>query len=300
MTISSGTISDSEMAAILSLAQDEEGFSLALLRLNQDERIPKFLDLLDSYDINNISTKYTANILNALIDSADLFPEGDNSAVSFNIPMRIHRIIQQLLKRYETSDERFNVFYGAINKSTKSIYIIVHELSLHENQQKENEDTFIPIEYRDFNPLQFEKLKELTVKKIKYWAEVGRLIEHPKLLRLLFAWKAWGDELECKQFVAHAVKNDQGLLAFLIATLDVPIHRTMTKLAKGSDWIKYMQNIEDFISSNDIKAHAVAMFESDEFEKLRENEQLALLIFLDLIKAETTKTMHLDIPQKNL
>jgi len=74
----------------------------------------------------------------------------------------------------------------------------------------------------------------------------------------------------------------------------------MTKLAKGSDWIKYMQNIEDFISSNDIKAHAVAMFESDEFEKLRENEQLALLIFLDLIKAETTKTMHLDIPQKNL
>jgi predicted KAP-like P-loop ATPase len=289
MTIPSGYISDAEMAAILSLVSDNEGFALALLRLNQDDRIPKFLDLLDTYGVTKIPTKYVQNVLNALVDSADLFPEGDASAVSFNNPMRIHRIIHQLLRRFDTNELRFEIFNQAINKATNSIYIIVHELNVQNYTQQENEDTFVPIEHRDFNPVQYEKLQKNAVSKIKYWAEVGRLIEHPKLLPLLSAWKAWGDEEDCMAYVKQAVETDQGLLAFLIAALHTPIERTITKLAKDPDWIKYLNNIDDFIPAAAIQAHATAIFEGEGFEKLRENEQLAILIFLDLIKADTMK-----------
>jgi predicted KAP-like P-loop ATPase len=289
MTISSGSISDAEMNAILSLTRDEEGFALALLRLNQDERIPKFLDLLDTDGVKKIPNKFIKNVVNALIDSADLFPLGESSAVSFNIPMRVHRIIHQLLRRFDTSEQRYDIFRDAIKKSTKSIYIIVHELSLQTEEHSENEDTFVPIEHRDFTPDQLDELKKTAVSKLKYWAEVDRLVEHPQLFILLETWKKWGSEEECKDYVNHIVKSDQGLLAFLIATLHVPIQRTITKLTKDASWSQYLQNIDDFIPASTLKAHAAAMFEDPAFEKLRENEQLALLIFLDLTKTETKK-----------
>lgn len=296
LTIPSGYISSAEMNALLSLAKDESGFALALLRLNQDDRIPKFLDLLDSDAINKIPKQNLNHVLNAIVDSADLFPEGDSSLVSFNIPMRIHRIIHQILRSFSSSEERYTIFSAAIEKSTKSIYIIVHELTQQQKKYSEKVDVILPADYHDFTVVQLEELQKLTTSKIKYWADIGRLIEHPKLLPLLYAWKTWGNQEECLRYVKQAVQNDTGLLFFLIATLSVPIQRTMTKLAKEDNWTQYLQNINDFIPANDLIPHARAVFENVEFEKLREMEQLAILIFLNLTEAETIKKVPKTTP----
>jgi len=289
LTIPSGYISSAEMNTILSLAKDEQGFALALLRLNQDNRIPKFLDLLDSDGINKVPKQYLHHVLNALIDSADLFPEGDTSLVNFNIPMRIHRIIHQILRYFTSHEERFALFSKAIEKATKSIYIIVHELTQQQKIYTDKKDILISAEYYDFTPIQLDALQKLAAIKLKYWGDMGRLIEHPKLLPLLYAWKAWGTQEECEYYIKHAVQTDAGLLSFLIAILYIPIQRTITKLAKEDNWIQYVQNINDFIPAIELIPHARAIFENIEFEKLREMEQLAILIFLDLMGAETVK-----------
>ncbi len=289
LSLPSGYISIEEMNAILSLAHDEEGFALTLLRLNRDERILKFLDLLDTTATKKIPHKDIGNVIAALMDSGDLFPEGENTSLSLNTPMRIHRIFHQLVRRFEKSEERFKLFYAAIEKAKNSIYIIVHELNVQSEEHSENEDTFIPLEQRDLAPPQLEILKKLAVGKIGLWAKIGRLAEHPKLLPILYAWKSWGEEGDCNHFVEQLTQSDPGIVAFLGAALKEAIDEAITKLEKNSDWEKYLTNIENFIPAKMLEPHVKALFEDPYFEKLREREQLAILIFLDLTHADTVK-----------
>lgn len=289
LSIPSGAISAAEMNAILALAADEGGFALALMRLNKDERIPQFLDLLDSLTAYKIATKNVPHVISALMDSADLFPEGDSSILSCNTAMRIHRIFQQLMQRFASNKERLMIFSEAIKKATNSIYILVHEIKEQQKEHLENEDTYVPLEQRLFSPEQLNTLQKLTVTKILSWAEIGRLAEHPKFLALLQAWKTWGDEEECKQYVATITQDDRSLLAFLCAALKEPIEQTITKLEPNPAWREYLKNIDDFISRDALVPHAKQMFEAVSFDKLREKEQVALLIFLDLVKPDTVK-----------
>jgi hypothetical protein len=125
--------------------------------------------------------------------------------------------------------------------------------------------------------------------KIAYWAKIDRLIEHPKLLPILLAWKSWGGGEACHQFIESSVRTERGLLAFLGATLQIPIEQAVSKQEKNPDWKKYLDNITYFIPTESMQALAIGLFEDDNFEQMREKEQLALLIFLDLTDASTTK-----------
>src|SRR5579863_7165842 len=125
--------------------------------------------------------------------------------------------------------------------------------------------------------------------KIIHWAESGRLVEHPKLIDLLYAWKKWGNEDGCRQYVAEMTKQDKKLLYFLQSAFKEPIDQALAKLEKNPEWNKFIVHVEAFISPKTIEPLAKSMFEDISFEKMREREQLALLIFLDSINADTTK-----------
>lgn len=291
LSMSTGIISEAEMNAILALAQDEEGFDLALLRLNQDEKIARFLDLLDGTVSKKIAKENILNVLSGLMDSADLFPEGESSSISFNTPMRLHRIFHQLLNCFENSEDRYHIFEEAIKKANKSLYIIIHELNLQSEQHQETEDTSVPVEHRDFLPDQLEALQKQAVTKIRYWADIGRLIEHPKLIPILYTWKKWGEEEQCINYVAAITSNDKGLVAFLTAVFKEAIDEALTKYEVNRSWKQYLSRVEDFISPSILEIHAKELFEDAYFEKLREREQLAILIFLDLTGVRTLKTI---------
>jgi len=293
LSMPTGYIPEQEMNAILSLTPDENGFALALMRLNHDEKIPKFLDLLDGAATTKISSQYIANVVAALIDCGDFFPEGEDSLLSFNTAMRVHRILHQLLRRFEIRDHRFHILREAILKSTNSIYTLVNEITIQNQEHIETEDTYLPIDERDFSPEQLETLQKLAVTKILSWVETNRLSEHPKLLQLLYAWKKWGGSTttECSQYVAQLIQDDKGLINFLCAALKDPVDQAIAKLEKNSDWEIYLENISAFIPLKTVEKRAITVFEDDSFEKLREREQLAILIFLDLTKAETTKVI---------
>lgn len=289
LSMPTGHIPDTELDAILAAANHEEDFTQALLRLNQDDRVTKFLDLLDGLAALRVPTEHIDHVINALMDSGDLFPIGETSAVSFNTAMRIHRICHQLLRRLPSSDERFTVFLNAIKNAKNSLYILVHEIIEQSKEHSESEDNYLPIEHRDFSPEQLLALQQAVVEKIVYWANLGRLEEHPRLLPILFAWKAWGISEDCSHYVEEMTKKDRGLVAFLCAALKGPIDDAILKLEKTSQWNESLENIEAFISAKDIENHARELFEDLYFEKLREREQLAILIFLDLVKADTMK-----------
>jgi len=289
LTLGTTSFSDLEMKAILALTHDEAGFALALLRLNQDDRILKFLDALDSAGVNKIPTSDIQNVINALLDSADLFPQGESTPLSFDTPSRLHRIFHQLLRRFENNEKRFQIFSKAIIQSINSLYIIVHELTEQGREHIENEDTYVPLVERDFSAEQLNSLRKMAVDKIIHWADRDRLVEHPQLLPILYAWKMWGDEEQCKRYVEHIVQSDRGLLAFLYAVLKEPVTEAMTEEESNPEWNNYRSRIEDFIPADKLLFHARELFQDDYFVKLRETEQLTLLIFLDMVRPNTRK-----------
>jgi len=282
-----GYISEEEMKAILQLAENEETFTQALTQLNQDNRIIKFLDLLDTTSISKIPMQRIGNIINALCDNGDLFPEEESSPLRFNTPMRIYRIIHQLLGRIEKPEERFSLLQRAILQAKKSLYIIIHEVSQIEAEHRET--NLLPVEYREILPEYLQALCQLSVERIQFWVHMGRLMEHPKLLPILFAWKKWGKPEDCYQYVKRMTLEDVGLLAFLCAALKDPIDEALRKYEKTQSWEKSLENITAFIEPRWLEAHAKTLFEDLSFEQLREREQLGLMIFLDLMKTETIK-----------
>lgn len=289
LSMTSGQIVKSEFETILALASDAESFDQALTRLNQDGRVTKFLDLLDSKILQRIPRNNIPAIVNSLLDNGDLFPQGIPGPLSLDTPMRIHRIIHALLQRYKNADDRFEVMQNAISKTNNSLYIIVHELQEQGREHIEEEDTFLPLEFRDLTPEQLESLQKLATSRIESWAQHGRLAEHPNIMPILYAWYNWGEEEKCRRFIEEMTKTDHGLVAFLTAVLAKPITEAMTEYLIKPSWELCLDDINAFIPANSLKDHAKIVFEDQYFEKLREREQLALMIFLDLTKASTKK-----------
>ena len=290
LSMQSGQITLSEFETILSLADNAAAFDQALIRLNQDERITKFLDQLDNGEvIKTISKNHIQAIVSALLNDGDLFPQGIYGPLSLETPLRIHRIIHELLRQYESTEERFLILQNAIANATKSIHIIVYELQSQSREHLEETDTFLPLEYRLLAPDQLASLQKLVVSRIESWAATGKLADIPFLLPILYAWREWGDEKKCKQFVKTLTESDHGIVSFLTATLDEPITQAMTRYEKSPEWSNYLKNIETFIPASALADHAKLLFEDEYFEKLREREQLAIMIFLDLINVDTKK-----------
>ena len=289
LSVQKSHMTTAEFETLLTLSKDEKIFDQALTRLNQDDRIPLLLDQLDQHLTHVESFPHASAIITALLDNGDLFPEESKNPLQLKTDMRIYRIIHTILSRYSKQEERYYLLEQAITKANKSIYIIVYELTMQGFEHHETEDTFIPMEFRDLSSSHLESLRTLAISKIKIWAESNRLITHPKLLPILNAWLAWEENNECEQFVENITKDDRGLIAFLIAIFDNSITEAMTKYEKNPAWAAHLEDIEKFIPAKNLVEHAKTLFEDNYFEKLREREQLALMIFLDAMKVDTTK-----------
>jgi predicted KAP-like P-loop ATPase len=290
--LQTNAIPESEFDTLLSLARNREDFEQALARLNQDQRISPFLDLLDNNKIfATIPLENIQPIVSSLLENADLFPPGICGPLSLDTHMRIHRIIRGLLKKLPHTESRFSVLQNAIAKASKSIYISVYELQEQSREHTEEADTFLPMEFRDLTTTQLDSLCKLTATRIEVWANNDSLVDHPQLLALLYAWCEWGNEEKCREFVVKMTNTDRGLIAFLVGILDKAIAQAMTKYEKNPAWEAYVQDINFFIPASSLESHAKLLFENDYFEKLREREQLALMIFLDLMKVDTKKVI---------
>ena len=62
-------------------------------------------------------------------------------------------------------------------------------------------------------------------------------------------------------------------------------------ILKSAEWDKHADEINELLAAKMLVTHAKELFENDYFEKLREREQLALMIFLDVMQVETSKVI---------
>ena len=152
-------------------------------------------------------------------------------------------------------------------------------------------ETAVPMQYREVTSEQLVALQKLAVERIEFWARIDRLVEHSKLLPILYAWKNWGSNEDCKRYIQKVSLQDVGLLAFLRAVFQDQIDQAMKNYQKNKSWDEALNTLSDFAAPKWLEPHAKAMFEDLAFEQLREQDQLALMIFLDLMKTETSKNI---------
>lgn len=291
LSLGTSDITSHELKTLFAFTKNADAMTELLTRFIQDGRIQKLFSAFDRHLIRELPKSHIPFLIESLLDCGDLIPSLTKTRLTQSTPDRIHRLIHHLLQQLNTSDERFGVLYEGIKKSTKSLYILIHEIEEQAKEHLESEDTFLPLEYRDITPEQLDTLRQLAVSKIQYWVDHGNLINHPKLMSILIAWKKWGDEKACLGYIESITQTDRGLVKFLEATLERPISEAISTLEKKADWKNDLINITAFIPTKTLEAHAIELFEDPYFEKLSEREQLALLIFLDLIHAKTLKTI---------
>lgn len=288
LSLQATQLSENEFRTILSEADNYENFDQALSRLNQDNRALQFLDRLDGISAMMIPYDNIQNIVSGLIDCGDLFPAGIEGPLSLNTHTRLHHILHNLLTQLK-SEDKFVVLQNAYASANKSIYTSIYELEYQGSEHEENADTFLPLEYRDVTPQQLESLQQLCVSRIKLWADNGSLDTHPKLLEILQAWLKWEKTPDCENYVKKLTDKDKGLVNFLKLILAKPIDEASTSYSKNAGWKQYVEDVALFINPASLVEHATSLFEDEYFEKLEERNQLAILIFLDLMNVPTKK-----------
>ncbi len=291
LSMPSGFIPHSEFETILKLANDPEAFDQALARLNQDNRILQFLNQCDDATLRQIPFEQSQAIVNALLDNGDLFPPGIGGLLSLDTATHIHRIVQSILHQFDNAEIRVSMLHKAIQQASKSLAILIHEVSAETHEHMIENTINMPFHIRDLTDEQLDHLQDDCVAQIKHWADSNRLSTHPKLMMILKAWLAWGDSEECRHFVETLTSTDKGLVLFLQAALETAITQTITRYEKNPNWLNTLDEINQFVDTGLLKAHATLIFENGYFEKLSEREQLAIIIYLDLMKSSALKEL---------
>ena len=289
LSIPKGEISQKEIEIILSLGNNPDAFTEALLRLNEQNRITKFLERLEDYTRSEIPEENIEPIIAVLIDIGDVFPEGDSGFASIDNPMKILRLFYQLSHRFSTHEKRFNVFKNAIEKATRSLYTIVDEVSVQGQQHGKytSKERPTPEEERTVNPSQLEELEKLALEKIRTWAEDGRLGKHRDLARILFRWRDWGEKTEPVEFVNKMIVGNEGLIDFITGFLSKSTSHGMGDYVGKIEWRIHLKSIEEFVGVEELEPRIRKVFSSSTFRKLGNQKKLAIKTFLDTVDGKT-------------
>jgi len=291
LSLPKGEISQKEIETILSLGNNPDLFAEALLKLNEDEKIIRLLERLEDYT-SDIPEENIEPIISVLMDIGDLFPEGDSGIFRTDTPMRILRLFYQLSHRFDSYEKRFNIFKHAIEKATRSLYTIIHEIGVQDQGHAKygSKETPQPKDKLTVNAEQLEKLEKLACDKIEGWAKDGRLKKHKHLPSILFRWKEWGQRNEINNFVNNMIKTDDGLIDFITSFLSKSTSHGVSDYVGKIHWRIHLKSVEEFVDLKDVEPRIRKIFSSSDFKELDDRKKLVIRTFLDTIDGKIKDT----------
>ncbi len=282
-----GEIPKSEIMSVLDLAEDREAFSAALIRLMDDGKIIRYLELMEDYTSEYIKEENIQNNVSALMDYGDLFPERKGGTFDFDTPIRILRILRKLSLRFGTQEARFKLIKQAIEDTVHSIYTIVHKVGVlgqeHGKLTNMKEGQLKPVDEREVNAEQLDALEALTVQRIQDWAESGKLDSHPNLPSILYSWERWGKQNKnvSKEFANKIITTDKGLIDFITAFVSTSTSHTMGDNVSRNNLRISLKNLSDFVEVDEIEPRIRKLKVTKEFNGLNDKNKKAIEVFLN-------------------
>jgi len=284
LSIPKDEISKTELEEILSVAGHPDTLADFLLKLEKEGKIIMFLERAEDYTRSAIPEEYIENIVTVLMDTGDIFPEGDTGFLGTDTPMRILRICYQLTHRLDSQEKRFTVIKNAVEKANRSLHTIVQEVSvLGQEQDKYGLKTNKPNNEFTVDAIQLEILENLALSKIKVWAADGRLANHEKLDYILYRWREWDQAANVETYVKDLIRTDNGLINFIASFLSKVFSSGMGSRTSTIHWRISTKNIASFVDINDIEPRLRRILSTDSFAQLDDRKQLAVKTFLDTL-----------------
>lgn len=215
----------------------------------------------------------------------DWLPEADSIALGTYV--KLHHLFDKLIHRFESYDERFNIFKRAIEKSTRSLATIVHEISLQKKpfEKYRSQENLVSTDEPTVKLEQFEELKKLAYNKLQIWAKDGKLTKHKYLVYILLELKEWGQKGEVDKLVKDMIKNDEGLVDFITSFLSETTNYSSSDYIKKTKW-NIDESIKNFIDLKEIEPRIRKIFNSPDFAQLEDQKKLAIETFLNSIDGE--------------
>lgn len=286
LSISKEELTQGRIKSILELSNNIELFKESLLDLNKEGKVVRFLERLEDYTSKEIPESNIETIIQVLMDVGDLLDDGYAGLLKPDTQMRILRIIRQLLLRFNTQEERFKILERTIESTSESLYPIVHEIGVQDQEHGKYELSKEPVkpeQERTINSEQLEQLEKLVCDKINLWATENRLLKNKNLGDILFLWKTWGNKEKVDEYVMEKIEDDRDLVSFITGFTG------KTSSWAGGDHFEnvyytiHLKFIEEFTDSSEIKPRIEHISESDEFNGLNEDEKRAVKLFLENI-----------------
>lgn len=283
LSIPQNDLSISEVERILLTGHSRDTFSEELLKLIENGKIIRFLERLEDYTRKDLLEENIGPMFESLIDLGDLFPKAPSGLFLFDTPIRISRVLSQLLKRIETQDARFELYRKTIKSSRRSLYSFVDHIGIDCQRHglygfKEKSE---PSDGWSFNDNQLKELVTISTEKIREWASSGKLAGHEYLLDILQLWRRWESLEAVREYVRVLIQTDSGLIKF-IPHFITKIHSAGFSDHVGS--VKHrveLKNLENFVNLDEVDYRLRKIKNSDDFYELDEKEKDAIGIFLD-------------------
>jgi len=285
LAIPEGSISNTEMKALLALAGDAKAFGAKLVELANQKRpegttrVRAFLERLEDYTKKDIPSDSIPSILQALFDVGDqlLRPEDEPRGVlDFGNDIRITRIIWQLLSRLD-EPERFKVLKEAISNG-KAVTTIVREVAtLGQQHGKYGADQPAPEEDRLISAQHLQELEKIALEKIRNAAKEDILLQAPDLLHILYRWRDWAGEEEPKKWVQKVVSDDKKLVEFLEKSLQRTFRFSSLDAVGQVQYRLDPEWLRPFLDPSEIIDRVRRLFDKGD---LSENQKIALRQFI--------------------
>lgn len=285
LSLPKNELSQKEILRIISNSNNDGAFADDLQNLVKQGKIIRFLERLEDYTKKDIPEENMGNIISILINLGDTFPEGEIGFFGFDTPLRILRITHQLLRRLDDRAKRFSILEEAFKKAEQSIFTIVHEVSVQDQEHgryklkdkpRPDEELTLPADYLD-------KLEKLACEKLSAWAKDGRLAKHKKLAGILYSWERWTKKEDVDAFVAELIKTDIGLIDFISSFLGKSTSHGMSDYVGRVHWKIPLDSIKHFVDPATFTDRVRKIAQESGFKELSEEKQKAVRIFLDTV-----------------
>lgn len=289
LSLPPGEIPESEMLAAIAAASSKAAFAEVLLQHVEAGRAVRFIERFMDFTKERVPIEHVPNVVAALMDVGDRFPEGsEGGVIERDTSMQIMRVFYQLLKRYESQQDRFTVLRDAIDGATGSIYTLVREVGLQAQEHGERSlkgEQPEPMEKRAVGPEHLATLKAMAATKIEAWANEGRLLPHPELASILYSWREFGAEggAKARAFVRQAIDTDVGVLSVVCAFESRSFVHGMSDRVGKFRYRVNLKNLADFVDVEALGTRVRKIAEVETFSALPPEQQRAVRGLIDAL-----------------
>ncbi len=205
-----GALSQYDLVQLLSATQDPTRFQELLRQHIQRGTIRSVLERLQDYTSGeeSISDGSIGTVILSLFNVSDELPTNEESFFDVGASMDVMRILHQLGKRVGDANKYKDLVLPAV-RATAALGGAVEFVSL-ETPRAENRDAQYTIPNDSIGEFQ-----AACVEKIREFEQQGGLYNHTRLVYILYRWKEWSKDDECRRSIEKYTSSDERLLDFL-------------------------------------------------------------------------------------